>query len=198
MTGPVGSYYPEGINPIKIKVEETYVRAVKGGTGAAKVAGNYAASQLSIKKAKAEGFAQCLYLDAISRDCVDEVGAMNIMFVIGDELITPPLAQGTILAGVTRESVLTLAHDWGLKASERCLGIEEVQEAHAAGKLKECFGTGTAAVISPVGLLGYKGDEIVINDMKIGPVAQRIYDTITGIQYGELEDTYGWNEHIDV
>lgn len=197
MTGPVASYYPEGLNPVKIKVEDEFVRAVPGGTGNAKVAGNYAASLLAGKKAKAEGYAQVLYLDAISRSFVDEVGAMNIMFIIDDELITPPLDKGTILPGVTRESVLTLARDWGMKVSERNIGIDEINESAKNNKLQECFGTGTAAVISPVGLLGYKGRDIIVNDMKIGPVAQKLYDTITGMQYGKVEDKYGWTVPIE-
>ena len=198
MTGPVSSYYPEGIKPVKIMVCDEYVRAAKGGTGYAKVAGNYAASLLAGKKAQAAGFSQVLWLDAIHREYVDEVGAMNIMFVIGDELITPTLENGTILPGVTRNSVLTLAKEWGMKVSERPLSINEITSVSSDGTLKECFGTGTAAVISPVGLLNYKGEEIIVNNQKIGPVAQKLYDTLTGVQYGEIEDTRGWITHIDV
>jgi branched-chain amino acid aminotransferase len=198
MTSPVGSYYPEGLNPIRIKVCDEYVRAVKGGTGAAKVAGNYAASLLGGRKARAEGFSQVLWLDGHSHEFVDEVGAMNIMFVIDDELITPSLDSGTILAGVTRDSVLTLAREWGMKVSERGITVEEVLSASNRGKLQEVFGTGTAAVISPVGLLGFKGKEYIVNDQKIGPVAQKFYDTITGIQYGEIEDTHGWINHFEL
>ncbi len=149
-------------------------------------------------KAKKEGFAQVLFLEAVTRKLVDEIGAMNVMFVIDDELITPPLTQGSILPGITRDSVLHLARQWGLKVSERSIGIHEIQEAHKAGKLTESFGTGTAAVISPVGEFVYDGESMVINDRKIGPLAQKFYDTITGIQYGELEDTFGWIENLAI
>jgi branched-chain amino acid aminotransferase len=198
MTSPVASYYPEGLNPLKIMVASEYVRAVRGGLGSAKTAANYAASLLAGKVAKESGFSQVLWLDAVTRSFVDEVGAMNIMFVIDDELITPPLEQGTILAGVTRDSVLTIARDWGLKVAERPVEIDELFDANEKGTLNEVFGTGTAAVISPVGMLSYKDRSMVINDNKIGSIAQKMYDTITGIQYGELEDIYGWNLHIDV
>ncbi len=198
MTGPVASYYESGLNPVRILAANEYFRAVKGGTGYAKVAGNYAASLLPGKKAKEAGYAQVLYLDAVTGEFVDEVGAMNIMFVIDDELITPPLDQGTILPGVTRESVLRLARDWGMKVSERSLSIDEIITAKEKGKLQECFGTGTAAVITPVGVIGYKGKDYEINDQKIGPVAQKFYDTVIGIQYGDIEDTYGWNMHVEI
>jgi len=198
MTTPVGSYYPEGLNPIKILVASEYSRAVRGGLGSAKTAANYAASLLAGEQAKKMGFSQVLWLDAVSREFIDEVGAMNIMFVIGDELITPPLDHGTILDGVTRDTVLTLARSWGLNVSERHIKITDVLEAHKTGKLKEIFGTGTAAVISPVGMLSYRDSNIVINNMQIGPLAQRLYDTITGIQYGELEDIYDWNVKIEI
>ena len=198
MTSPVSSYYPEGLNPVKIMVASEYVRTVRGGLGSSKTAANYAASLLASAKAKELGYSQVLWLDAVTRSFVDEVGAMNIMFVINDELITPPLEQGTILAGVTRDTALVLAREWGMKVSERSLEIEEVFEAHEKGKLQEIFGTGTAAIISPVGLLAYKDKTIIINEQKIGPVAQKMYDTITGIQYGELEDKHGWNIHVEV
>jgi branched-chain amino acid aminotransferase len=198
MTSPVASYYPEGLAPTKILVADEYVRAVRGGLGSAKTAANYAASLLAGQKAKELGYSQVLWLDAITRDFVDEVGAMNIMFVIEDKLVTPPLNQGTILAGVTRNTVLQLAKEWGLDVTERGLTIKEVFDAHKRGEVQEIFGTGTAAVISPVGHLVYKGAEIEINNMQIGPIAQKLYDTITGIQYGEIEDKYGWTVHIDV
>ena len=198
MTSPVASYYAEGLNPVKIMIAHEYVRAVKGGLGTAKTAANYAASLLAGKKAKEAGYSQVLWLDGITHEFIDEVGAMNIMFVIGDELITPPLDQGTILAGVTRDTVLTLASEWGVQVSERQLKVNEVFEAHQKGTLKECFGTGTAAVISPVGQLAFNGAVININNQEIGPLAQKLYDTITGIQYGEIEDKYNWNLHIDL
>ena len=196
ITSPVASYYAEGLNPVKIMVEVERVRAVRGGLGSAKTAANYAASMLAGHIAHQKGFSQVLWLDGVHRKYIDEVGAMNIMFVINDELITPTLEKGNILPGVTRDSVLTLARDWKMKVSEREISIDEVIDAHKNHTLKEVFGTGTAAVISPVGLLQYKGIDYTINDMKIGPIAQKLYNTITGIQYGELEDSYNWNLHL--
>lgn len=197
MLSPVASYYKEGLNPVKIKVEHLYTRAVKGGLGSAKTAANYAASLYAGTQAQKDGFAQVLWLDGVSKTFVDEVGAMNIMFLIGDELITPSLESGTILAGVTRDSVLTIARDWGYKVSERAVKFDEIMEAYEKGTLKEVFGTGTAAVISPVGQLTFEGKNLVINDGKIGEFSQKMYDTITGIQYGEIEDKFNWNMHID-
>jgi branched-chain amino acid aminotransferase len=198
ITSPVASYYPEGLNPVRIKVDEEHIRAVRGGLGQAKTAANYAASLFAGTQAKKEGFAQVLFLEAVTRDFVDEIGAMNIIFVIDDELITPPLTQGSILPGITRDSVLHLARHWGLKVSERSIGIREIHEAHKSGKLQEAFGTGTAAVISPVGEFVYRGESMVVNDRNIGPLAQKFYDTVTGIQYGELEDSFGWIENISI
>lgn len=193
---PVASYYAEGLSPVKILISSRYARAVRGGLGTAKTAANYAASLLAAQEAKELGFSQVLWLDAVSRRFIDEVGAMNIMFVIDDTLITPSLSEGTILEGVTRDAVLTLARDFGMKVEERPVTVEEIFDTHKSGKLQEIFGTGTAAVISPVGLLSYNNEKIVINDMKIGPFAQKFYDTITGIQYGELEDKHNWNVSI--
>jgi branched-chain amino acid aminotransferase len=198
ITSPVASYYAAGMNPVRIKVDEEHIRAVRGGLGQAKTAANYAASLYAGMQAKKEGFAQVLFLEAVTRNFVDEIGAMNIMFLINDELITPPLDQGSILPGITRDSVLTIARDWGMKVSERSIGIDEILDAHAAGTLQEAFGTGTAAVISPVGELVYRGTSHFINDMQIGPLAKKLYDTITGMQYGEIEDPFGWIETIDV
>ena len=198
MTSPVASYYPEGLNPVKILVMDKFARAVKGGLGAAKTAANYASSLYGAELAKEEGFSQVLWLDACEHKYIDEVGAMNIMFVIDGEIVTPSLEQGSILEGVTRASVIQLAKEWGLKVSERRVQIDEIFEAHAQGKLQEAFGTGTAAVISPVGLFKYNDKEIIVNNMEIGPLAQKFYDTITGIQYGEIEDKHGWNVHIDL
>ena len=195
---PVASYYKEGLNPVKILVETEHVRAVRGGLGSAKTAANYAASMLAGLQAHQKGFSQVLWLDGVERKYIDEVGAMNIVFVINDELITPTLDKGSILAGVTRNTVLQLAKEFGMKISEREISIDEVMEAHKNGSLQEVFGTGTAAVISPVGLLQYKGKDMIINDMKIGKYAQKFYDTITGIQYGEVEDKHGWNVHLDI
>ena len=188
---PVGAYYPEGMNPVKILVVDKYVRAVEGGVGGAKTGVNYAASLYAAEEAKHEGFTQVLWLDGRERKYNDEVGTMNIMMKIGDEIITPPLS-GTILAGVTRDSVLTLMREWGLRVSERPVTIDEVAQAAHKGKLEEVWGTGTAAVISPVGELSYKGERIVINGGRIGPLTQKLYDTIVGIQYGTAPDTRGW------
>lgn len=198
ITSPVASYFAEGLKPVKILVSTDYVRAVKGGLGMCKAAANYAASLRAGYEAQKKGFSQVLWLDGISRKYIDEVGAMNIMFVIGDELITPSLERGAILAGITRLSVLELARDWGMKVSEREISIDEVVESYKNGTLKEVFGTGTAAVISPVGLLHYKGLDMVINNSEVGPVAQKFYDTITGIQYGEIDDTKNWILRIDI
>jgi branched-chain amino acid aminotransferase len=188
---PVGAYYPEGINPVKIMVVDKYVRAVPGGLGEAKASANYAASLYAAEDAKHEGFTQVLWLDGVHRQYIEEVGTMNIMLKIGDEVITPPLA-GTILAGVTRDSALTLMREWGLRVSERPISIDEVRDAAHAGTLREVWGTGTAAVISPVGELSYKGERIVINGGRIGELTHRLYDAIVAIQYAQAPDTHGW------
>jgi branched-chain amino acid aminotransferase len=198
MTSPVASYYAEGMNPVRIMVDAEHVRAVRGGLGTAKTAANYAASILAGKKAKEAGFAQVLFLDGVSHALVEEVGTMNIMFIVGNDLITPPLSQGSILAGVTRDSVLALARSWDMNVVERSITIEEVQTAYNNGALTEVFGTGTAAVISPVGELVYNGTGMPINAGKIGPIAQRLYDTITGIQYGEIDDPFEWNLRVEL
>lgn len=192
ITSPVGSYYAEGLNPVKIKISDEYVRAVRGGLGMAKTAANYAASLYGTEQARKEGYAQVLWLDGVNLEFIDEVGAMNIMFIIGDELITPPLSQGSILPGVTRDTILKLAPEIGLKPVERRLGIEEVLEAQSNGTLREVFGSGTAAVVSPVGVLHYKGRDMVINDGNIGENTQQFYDLITGIYTGKVEDKWGW------
>ena len=192
---PVGAYYPEGMAPVKIRVEERYVRAVEGGLGEAKTGANYAASLMPGEEAKHEGYTQVLYLDGVHRRYLDEVGTMNLMVRIGDEVLTPPLT-GTILPGVTRDSVLTLLKDWGIQATERAIGIDEVIAAHKAGTLKEVFGTGTAAVISPVGELAYRGEKMVIGGGHIGPLTQRLYDAIVGIQYGKTADPHHWTVEV--
>jgi branched-chain amino acid aminotransferase len=192
---PVGAYYAEGMAPVKIKVIDTYVRAVVGGLGEAKTAANYAASLHAAEDAKHEGFTQVLWLDGVHRKYIEEVGTMNIMMKIGDEVITPPLA-GTILAGVTRDSVLALTREWGLRVSERPITIDEVVAAAHKGTLAEVWGTGTAAVISPVGELAYKGERVVVNGGRIGELTQRLYDTIVGIQYGTIRDTHGWTVEV--
>lgn len=198
MTSPVASYYPEGLKPVKILVSHEFARTVEGGLGDAKTAANYAASLYAGEMAKKQGYNQVLWLDGKHREYVDEVGAMNIMFVINGEIVTPPLDTGTILAGVTRNTVIHLAKQWGLKVNERRIKIDEVFEAHKKGELQEVFGTGTAATVSPVGILSYKDETIEINNGKIGPIAQKLYDTITGIQHGDIEDTNNWNIHLDV
>jgi branched-chain amino acid aminotransferase len=192
---PVGAYYPEGMAPVKIRVEERYVRAVEGGLGEAKTGANYAASLMPGEEAKHEGYTQVLYLDGVHRRYLDEVGTMNLMVKIGGEVLTPPLT-GTILPGVTRDSVLTLLKDWGIQATERAIGIDEVIAAHKAGTLKEVFGTGTAAVISPVGELAYRGEKMVIGGGHIGPLTQRLYDAIVGIQYGKAADPHHWTVEV--
>ena len=193
---PVGAYYKEGFNPVKIFVTDKYVRAAVGGVGEAKAAGNYAASLMASEEAKKKGFTQVLWLDAKERKYVEEVGTMNIFFVLDGEVVTPELT-GSILSGITRDSVIKLSKDWGYKVSERRISIDEVIDAAKNGKLNECFGTGTAAVISPVGFLYYKDQGYEINGGKTGPLAQRLFDELTGIQYGEKPDPYGWIEFLD-
>ena len=194
---PVGAYYASGINPVKIYVEPEYVRAVKGGTGFAKVGGNYAASLKGQEVAEKLGYAQVLWLDGIHHKYVDEVGAMNVFFVIDGEIVTPTLENGNILPGVTRDSALALLRSWGYKVSERLLSIDEIRDAAKNGKLEEAFGTGTAAVISPIGELNEAGNIMIINEGKIGPISQRLYDNLTGIQWGKVEDTMGWTVAVD-
>ena len=193
---PVGSYYPEGINPVKIYVEDKYSRVARGGTGEAKVAGNYAASLLSAEKAKDKGYSQVLWLDAADHTFVEEVGAMNMFFKIDGKIVTAPL-DGSILPGITRDSVIKLAKHMGYTVEERRISIEEVFEAYEKGTLEEMFGTGTAAVVSPVGLLGWKDKIIDLGLDRIGEFTKLMYDTLTGIQYGIHEDIFGWVKKIN-
>ena len=195
IVGPVGAYYPQGFNPTDIYVTEKYTRAALGGLGEVKTVANYAASLKAQKEAQDLGYTQVLWLDALERKFVEEVGTSNIFFFIGDELITPSLT-GTILAGVTRDSVIHMARDWGMNVSERRIGLEEVLSANEAGTLKEIFASGTAAVISPVGKLAYREKTHLVNNGKVGPLAQKLYDQIMGIQYGKLKDPYGWVERV--
>jgi len=188
---PVGAYYPEGFNPVKIFVTDKYVRAVAGGVGNVKTAGNYAASIMAAVEAQKQGYTQVLWLDAIERRFIEEVGTMNIFFRINDELITPPLT-GSILPGITRDSVLRLTKDWGVKVSEKRITIDEVLAAQENGSLQEIFGTGTAAVISPVGELNYKGRICTINHGKTGLLAQKLFHELQAIQNGHKKDPYGW------
>jgi branched-chain amino acid aminotransferase len=193
--GPVGAYYKEGLNPVKIYVEDKYVRAALGGLGEAKTVSNYAASLLAAEEAKEKGFTQVLWLDARERKFVEEVGTMNMFFVIGDEVITAPLT-GSILPGITRDSVIRIVKTRGMKMSERSLSIDEVIAAAMEGTLKEAFGTGTAAVISPVGQITYKGTDYIVAGGNMGEISQKLYDEIVAIQYAEKPDPYGWREKI--
>lgn len=196
--GPVGSYFREGFNPVPVYISDTYRRAVRGGTGAAKTGGNYAASLFVGVEAKAKGYSQVLWLDAIEGRFVEEVGAMNIYFVYeGQKLVTPPLT-GSILPGVTRNSVLTLGKDLGYEVSEEQVDVNEMLADIQSGKITEVFGCGTAAVIAPVGKFGFKDDEHVINDYQVGPVARQLYQTLTDIQYGRVEDKFGWTQVVEV
>ena len=196
IVGPVGAYYPEGFNPVRIWVSEEDVRAVKGGLGEAKTAANYAHSLCAQKKAAALGYTQVLWLDAIEHKWVEEVGTMNIFFRFKDEVVTPPLA-GTILAGVTRDSVITLCKHWGMKVVERPISIEEVVAAAKSGELLEAFGTGTAAAISPVGVLSHKGAEVQIGGGKAGELSVQLFDYLMKLQHGEVADPFNWVERID-
>lgn len=188
---PVGAYYKEGINPVKIAVENQYVRAVLGGTGEAKTAGNYAASLMAQEVVSKDGFAQVLWLDGVEKKYIEEVGSMNVFFKINGEIITPAL-NGSILQGVTRDSVIQLLKHWGLPVVERRIAMAEIAEAYESGTLEEAFGTGTAAVISPIGQLTWEEKDLIINDGKTGEISKKLYDTLTGIQYGKVEDPFGW------
>jgi len=188
---PVGAYYPEGFNPVKILVTSDYVRAVRGGVGESKTPGNYAASLLAGEEAHNAGYTQVLWLDGVEQKYLEEVGSMNIFFVIDDEILTPEL-NGSILPGITRKSVVELAKHWGDKVAERKISIDELMQAHGSGSLKEVFGAGTAAVISPVGQIKYGNEVITIADNQVGPIAQKYYKAITDIQYGKAEDPMGW------
>ena len=194
---PVGSYYAAGINPVKIYVEREYVRCVKGGTGRAKAGGTYAAALIGQKRAEDMGYAQVLWLDGIYRKYIDEVGAMNVFFVIDGTVVTPSLEDGNILPGVTRDSCIQLLRSWGCKVTERKLAISEIAEANAAGKLDEAFGSGTAAVISPIGELNLDGNKMILNGGKIGPISQKLYDELTAIQWGKKEGPEGWSVVVD-
>ena len=192
---PSGAYYESGLAPVGIWIEDEYVRAVRGGMGFAKTGGNYAASLIAQQKAHDAGYSQVLWLDGVERKYIEEVGAMNIFFKIAGKIVTPSL-NGSILPGITRNSVLQLCRDWGYEVEERKISADELLEAQANGTLEECFGTGTAAVISPVGKLRYKDDVMTINGGSIGPVSQKLYDTITGIQTGILSDEKGWRVKV--
>lgn len=192
---PVGAYYSGGLDPVKIWIEDEYVRAVRGGIGEAKTGGNYVASLKSQVKAHDAGYSQVLWLDGVERKYIEEVGAMNIFFKINGTVVTPKL-NGSILPGVTRDSVLALCREWQIPVEERQISVDEVVRAAKTGTLEECFGTGTAAVISPVGELRFEEDVMEIGKGQIGPVSQKIYDTITGIQTGKLAGPSGWSVEV--
>jgi branched-chain amino acid aminotransferase len=192
---PVGPYNPEGFKPIKIYIEDEYVRAVRGGVGFAKASANYAISLKSQVKAHEHGYSQVLWLDGVERQYIEEVGAMNIFFYIGDELITPSL-EGSILPGITRKSVIQLAQKEGFKVAERKITIQELYEAHEKGILKEAFGAGTAVVIAPISEFNWKGNIFKVGDGNVGPVATKLYDKLTGIQYGRYPDEFKWVKSV--
>lgn len=196
IASPVGSYYKEGINPVKIMIEDEDVRAVRGGTGYTKCGGNYAASNRAGDRAEKKGYSQVLWLDGVHRKYIEEVGAMNVMFKIGDEIVTPMLS-GSILPGITRMSCLEVLRKEGYKVSERLLSVDELAEAMEKGTLEEAWGTGTAAVVSPIGELCYKDHKYTVNHGEIGKVTQHLYDTLTAIQWGKIEDEFGWTLPID-
>ncbi|WP_066193565.1 MULTISPECIES: branched-chain amino acid aminotransferase [Gracilibacillus] len=192
---PVGAYYESGINPVKIAVESRYARTVKGGTGEAKTAGNYAASLKAQEVVSAEGYEQVLWLDSVEKKYIEEVGSMNVFFKINGEIITPEL-NGSILAGVTRDSVIELLKYWELPIIERRITMEEIYDYYQKGELEEAFGSGTAAVISPVGELAWGNEKMVINNGEIGEISKRLYDTLTGIQYGTEKDVFNWTTSV--
>jgi branched-chain amino acid aminotransferase len=193
---PVGAYYPEGLNPVKIWIEDEYVRAVKGGVGEAKTGANYVASLAAQVKAHDDGYSQVLWLDGVERKYIEEVGAMNIFFKINGTVVTPKL-NGSILPGVTRDSVINLCKSWGVPVEERKVSVDELYEASKNGTLEEVFGTGTAAVISPVGHLRFEDHVLQVQDGGIGELSQKIYDTITGIQLGKVHDSYNWTVEVN-
>ncbi|MCI9194263.1 MAG: branched-chain amino acid aminotransferase [Angelakisella sp.] len=192
ITSPSGAYYESGLAPVKIYVESNYVRAVRGGTGMAKTGGNYAASLIAQDEAHKQNYSQVLWLDGVEQRYIEEVGAMNVFFVLDGEVVTPEL-HGSILPGITRSSSIQLLRDWGLNVSERRISIEELDKANDEGRVLEAFGTGTAAVISPIGELRWGEKKMIFHGGSIGQLTQRLYDTLTGIQYGRLPDPHGWS-----
>ena len=197
IVAPSGAYYANGINPVNIMIETHDVRAVRGGTGYTKCGGNYAAAQRAQVEAEKKGFNQVLWLDGVEQKYIEEVGAMNIMFKIDGKIITPSIAEKTVLPGITRKSMLQVLRDKGYTVEERKISVDEVTKACKEGKLEEAWGTGTAAVVSPVGDLQIEGENYVINGGKIGEVTHMLYDTLTGIQWGKIDDKYGWTVKVD-
>jgi branched-chain amino acid aminotransferase len=192
---PVGAYYKGGLAPVKIWISDEYVRVAPGGTGEAKTGGNYAASLRASMEAAQRGYDQVLWLDAVQRRYVEEVGSMNICFVYDGKVITSPL-KGTILDGITRRSVLALVREMGLEVEERALSVDEILDGVESGRLEEAFGTGTAAVVSPVGQFTYRDRTVKLGGGTAGKLTLKLYDTLTGIQYGRLPDPHGWVELI--
>ena len=192
---PSGAYYASGLDPVNIYVESKYVRAVRGGMGFAKTGGNYAASLIGQDEAHKQNYSQVLWLDGVEQKYIEEVGAMNIFFVVDGEVLTPML-QGSILPGITRKSTIELCKSWGMKVTERRITIQEIADAYDAGKLDEVFGTGTAAVISPVGHLKWNDKVMEINNNKIGKISQKLYNTMTGIQWGKIPDEFNWTVEV--
>lgn len=192
---PSGAYYASGLDPVKIWIEDDYVRAVRGGIGEAKAGGNYAASLKAQEKSDAAGYAQVLWLDGVERKYIEEVGSMNIFFKIAGKVVTPKL-NGSILPGVTRASCLDLCRHWGMEVEERRVSVDELVAAAKDGTLEECWGSGTAAVISPVGALRFGDEVMLISGGGIGPISQKLYDTVTGIQTGKLADEFGWTVEV--
>ncbi len=195
ITSPVGSYYPEGINPVKIMIESDDVRAVRGGTGYTKCGGNYAASIRAGERAAEQGFSQVLWLDGVHRKYIEEVGAMNVMFKINGTIVTPECV-GSVLPGITRKSCIEILRSWGYTVEERAFSIDELIEAIKAGQLEEAWGTGTAAVVSPIGLIRYLGEDYTVSNFQIGELTQKLYDTLTGIQWAKGEDPFNWTEVV--
>ncbi len=192
ITCPVGSYYPEGLNPVRIAIESREVRAVRGGTGFAKCGGNYAASLHASELAEKKGFSQVLWLDGVEQKYIEEVGSMNVMFKIAGKVVTPSLEKDSVLPGITRKSAIQLLGEWGYEVQERDISIDELIAAAKDGTLEEAWGTGTAAVVSPIGEIYYQGENHTVNNFEIGPVTHKLYESITGIQWGKTEDTHGW------
>lgn len=192
---PVGSYLSGGLKPVDILIEDTDVRAVRGGTGYAKCGGNYAAANRAAARAEQKGFQQVLWLDGVHRQYIEEVGGMNVMFKIGGKIVTPALT-GSVLPGITRRSCIQLLKDKGYETEERLISVEELMAALEKGEMEEAWGCGTAAVISPIGSFAYQDKRLTVNNQQIGPCAQELYETLTGIQWGRREDSYGWTVKV--